>query len=120
MLTPRQALILVSERMVKPNLGKEYFAWRRDLADIDRITGATMCAIDASCGFQEEVDFVTLKSQHFYPVVVKITGRGAFGEGDSRGDVTADRIIEIDNSGTYAQFISDGLKKLLKFLAEAK
>lgn len=107
-LSPREALIFVSELMIKPVLGNDYFARCRDLKDTERFGGmpTRFALVDGSCGFQAEVDYMANHSDLFFPVVVRIDGRGEFSDNDSRGKITAPEtdypggnFIMIENTG---------------------
>lgn len=128
-LTPREALIYVSEVIIKPNFGKDYFAKVRDWVDTWRVEKTPVpFLIDASCGFQEEFDWIQKNSQRFKPVVIQIRGRGEFGPTDSRGWVfnrneksTFNEFVDthtLENTSTITNFLIDGRSLIERILAD--
>lgn len=98
-LTPREALIYVSEIVVKPSFGKDYFGVRA-ASSIDLEWGSVF----SDGGFIEEVSPVLDKIGHGNLFIIKFTGQGATSfEGDSRNwlpDIEGAHVLETTNDGT--------------------
>lgn len=117
-LTPRGALIYVSEEIIKPLEGKAYFGAK--LAD--KLTGTTVVT---DGGFDAEVAPIIEASD--YTLIVRIARDGCSFEGDSRGYISDGMIavpgynvdiIDFNNSGPLVsvsmRLMSEVSKKLLE------
>lgn len=85
--TPRELYIWLSEDVVKPKFGKDFFGqaavnYIRSLPD-----GVTVVVSD--CGFQNEVDVLINDFGADSVIVVQMSRDGTCFDDDSRGDVTA-------------------------------
>ncbi len=100
--TPRNAYIEVSEKMVKPVKGKDFFG-RVALSTIERekICGCNRIVF-SDCGFAEEVKCL----RHLQPILIRLHRAGHNFAGDSRDYIYDDNMPSIDLSG------DDGLPAL--------
>ena len=108
--TPREWLIYVSEEVIKPRLGKDFFGMQSrnkmfaNFSDYDTV-------IFTDCGFVEEVLCLTC----FYEeqaLLLQIYRPGCeFGPKDSRGYVNVDKVktVKIQNDSTLEAFLTKGL-----------
>lgn len=115
-LSPRQALIHVSENIIKPQFGKQFFG--ESLANKINASEATYTFVPDS-GFLEEMQ--ALVNEGFIVNVIRIHRNGLTFDGDSRRYLTDD---ELDAAGVgYADFNNDGkledlVTDLAKFIGE--
>lgn len=102
--SPREALIYVSEHIIKPNMGSRYFgeALAKQLQP-----GLTLVS---DSGFTEELLPVIEEVGHENILVVRVFGRGSY-EGDSRSYIPVTfmnahgvEFIDIENTGTIEEF----------------
>lgn len=105
-LSCREALIFVSETIVKPTLGGDVFGRYR----ASFIKGNDMIYIDDSAGFEEElhplIDIVGKENI----LLVRVHREGCSFDGDSRNYVPEsmfDYVVDIDNSGSLEEFLND-------------
>lgn len=103
--TPRQTLIEVSEKVIKPFYGKDFFG--KNLAR--KLTNSGTYLISDG-GFPDELLPVINEIGSENVFVVRIRGRGSF-EGDSRDYFTDEflnscnvRYWDVDNTGTLDEF----------------
>lgn len=99
-LTPREALIYVSEVVIKPAFGPDYFAKIRQQV----VESSNALFVDDSCGFHEEVRCVNAADLMF----IRVTGRGVFSLRDTRTYLDPPDgccSVEIGNYGTLAEFL---------------
>jgi hypothetical protein len=115
MLSVREALIYVSEIVCKPAFGRDYFGTARAAA-IDVLSG-TECAIDDSCGFDDEIPPTISRLGMENVMLIRILGRGNF-DGDSRNyiqDGVVDSTFDVYNTGTEEDFLNTISKTALHF-----
>jgi hypothetical protein len=95
-LTPREALIYVSEVVCKPAFGATYFGNMRL-----RLVDKPGLYIDDSCGFVEEL--YNLRDIR----IIQVMGRGSFGPDDTRTYVTLPNVptVTIFNTGTEEEYL---------------
>lgn len=102
--SPRQALILVSEVMVKPVLGKDYFG-QVEKEKLPERTNKGVVYSDS--GFPEETTPLIEGVGHENTFVVKFTRQGVSSfQGDSRGwlpEVPGVRVLMTSNDGPIEQ-----------------
>ena len=91
-LSIRQAMIYVSELMIKPTFGLQYFSEYR-LMDLPDNT----IAIDGSCGFSEELDHLIKNVGSENVLLIQIWREGFTFEGDSRSYVYSKELYEKNN-----------------------
>ena len=84
-MTPRQWLIHVSENLIKPNYGKDYFG--KKLADSVNNSRANDLVFVSDCGFREEVKALIDNTQHDVHVI-QVYRDGCSFAGDSRNYVS--------------------------------
>jgi len=92
----RQAMIYVSECLMKPTFGHDYFG----LARINSMEDSEI-AIDDSAGFEEELYPAIEKIGQDNILLLRVHGRGEFAVNDSRSfipDGVIDNTVDIDNS----------------------
>lgn len=119
-LSPRQALIFVSEVMAKPVFGKEYFA-KVHVSQIEKTYENTNydVFVESSCGFQEEYDYYA-RCGFLIPQIIRITGRGQKTP-DSRSLVFGnERDIVVDNSGSVGDFLQELESKVKSRILELR
>jgi len=112
-LSPRQALIYISEIITKPTFGKTYFNDCR----MARLKPDELY-VDDSAGFPEEVAaFVPEKT-----LIIQVAGRGEFSKEDSRGWVTLPGAyqVTIDNSGSIEDYLRDVTNTVAEWLRWVK
>lgn len=102
--TPRQAMIHVSEEIVKPRHGNGYFALRT----LDRMHHKAIHVI-SDCGFGSEVE--TMAAAFHDVLVIKLVRTGCSFDGDSRNYVDASRhgtVREVTclNNGTHGELFA--------------
>lgn len=109
--SPRQALIHVSENIIKPRFGDTYFGHK--LLDAIQTSGSDLTYVSDS-GFIKEIHPLVEAGLEVY--VLRLKREGCTYNGDSRRYLTDEelsalgvRVIDIDNNGT----ISDLREKLL-------
>jgi hypothetical protein len=111
-LSLRLAMIYVSEVLCKPTFGSDYFGVAR-AADLHR----ELQVVDDSVGFVEElIPTIDMLGQENC-LLVRVHGRGTF-EGDSRRyipDGVVNNTIDIDNTGTLEEFLSESVGNILKW-----
>lgn len=105
-LSPRQAMIFVSESWYKPIYGKD--CWAKSL--LEKVSQATDPGVSNyvcnSAGFDEEVAFIIGEFGYNNVLLVEIYGRGTF-DGDSRNYITLEDINRVDivNDGSIDDFL---------------
>jgi len=120
--TPREALIYISEMVMKPLHGKDYFG-RREAAEVAKIAStcsATFDAVYSDGGFIEEVYPLTEVFSHIY--ILRLYREGFTWEGDSRNwlyppshpDITCKDVFltegDIEGDSNYIKHIYQSLK----------
>jgi hypothetical protein len=103
-LTPRQFMIDVSERMIKPTCGQQYFGKALSWACLK--TGAVV----SDSGFNEEAEALcsSIGAERVY--CVRFTREGCSFEGDSRNFLDTDAIkhyIDLENNGSVEDIVQD-------------
>lgn len=82
LMTPRECLIHVAEKMIKPNLGKNVFVKTVIKSALE--TGEKYCVI-SDLGFQEEYDYICKKG--IPHLVISLSKTGHDYSRDSRGSI---------------------------------
>lgn len=108
-LSPRQALIHVSENVVKPLLGDDYFG-QAVLAKI-KPSGKY---VFSDCGFLEEIMPIIQKVMPFNVYLVRLTREGCTFNGDSRNyiypklhGIKCVKELDVANAGTVDDVVSN-------------
>lgn len=99
-LSPRQALIYVSEVLAKPLFGQDYFGRER----LKLIAEPGLYACDSAGGFPHELDGLVARDT----LILQIVGRGEFKPSDSRTWATLPGayVVAIDNRGTVPELLT--------------
>lgn len=100
-LSPRQALIHISEDIVKPNFGKDYFG----VAAAEDLTEGVNVFSDG--GFVEEVRPIISKVGVRNVLIIRIHRAGHTFKGDSRKylpDGFGPLVIDVENNGTLEEY----------------
>lgn len=99
-LTPREALIKVSETVIKPNYGKDYFG----KAAAESLEEGINVFSDG--GFKEEIIPLTDGVGSDNIIIVRITRPNCSFEGDSRNylNVPIVKAVDVDNDGSLEEF----------------
>lgn len=113
-LSCRQALIKVSEQIIKPNFGKDFFG-KSEAKFLKQFVGADSDVYSAACsdgGFNEEIIPLVDMFGEENVYVVQIIREGCTFEGDSRNWIDTTRILDdhyitIFNDGTLEEFHED-------------
>lgn len=107
-LSPREALINVSENIIKPNFSKRYFG--EALANSLSLSTTRLNLISDS-GFPDELLPIIEEIGSDNILVVRIFGRGSY-ENDSRNYLTEEFLrgqgveyVDIDNTGTLKEYL---------------
>ncbi len=103
-LSPRQALIKVSEEVIKPNFGNDYFG-----KSLVRATKPNMINLCSDGGFLEELKPCVEKLGYDNVLLIQLFRDGCTFEGDSRNyinDVDTVRTTELENNDTLERAIS--------------
>lgn len=101
-LSPRQALIKISEDVIKPNYGKEYFGLSVSRRLVENKINAA-----SDGGFVEELNPIYDKLGAENILIVRIYRDGCTYEGDSRNYIEEYKdvqIIDLHNDGTLEEF----------------
>jgi len=101
-LSVREALIYVSEIIVKPSFGKAYFGDTRANS-----LQSKHWYIDDSTGFEEEIYPLLKRLRHEDILLVRVRGRGEF-TGDSRGYIregVVKNTVDVYNTGTEKEYL---------------
>ncbi|UYL86242.1 hypothetical protein [Acinetobacter phage vB_AbaM_CP14] len=116
--SPRQALIHVSENIIKPRFGKKYFGHK--LLDAIKESGEEYTFVSDS-GFIEEIH--PLVEAGLEVIVLRLKRDGCTYTGDSRRYLTDEeledlgvKVIDIDNNGTLEDLKSKLLNASLEIL----
>lgn len=125
-LSPREAMIFVSEIIVKPVLGKDYFGYARVKGLVDGYT-----YYDASCAAFEN-DYGNIVCTEVEPLIeeigqenillIKVYRQGFTFEGDSRRyvpDGVIDNTIKIFNDGLEEDFYKKVSKHIEAFIYDS-
>lgn len=111
-LTIREAMIYVSEILIKPTFGEDYFGVYRANS-----IGRGELAIEDSCGFEEEIYPALEKLGEDNVLLLRIKGRGDF-TGDSRyciRDGVVPNTVDIYNTGLEADYLNEGCRIISEF-----
>lgn len=97
-LSPRQALIYVSEVLCKPMFGDDYFGRERL-----KLIAEPGLYVDDSAGFPAELGGLDPART----LIIQVIGRGKFGPNDSRGYVSLPgaHVVTINNAWTLSNFL---------------
>ena len=130
-LSIRQAMIYVSEILIKPRFGMDYFG-RARMETIKNphphIKYSELCDIsyifydDSSASFQGSSDELVGLVDYFGEdniLLINIRGRGEFGVGNSRNyhaGGTVKHTVDLWNTGTEEQFLEKGCNIIGEFL----
>ena len=118
-LSVREAMIYVSEVIIKPRWGEDYFGKAR--MDLILHPYNTVYYDDSAASFNGDTVELNAAIEHFGQencLLVRIYGRGSF-EGDSRGyipDGVLSNVIDINNEGTLGDFLVKGQEKIYNWL----
>lgn len=129
-LSIRTAMIYVSEIVIKPRTGLNYFGRARMLEisktvkEFNRKYGANDYIFydDSSASFNGRSDELVGLEDYFGEdniLLINIRGRGKFGVGDSRNyhaDGTVKHTVNLWNTGTEKEFLDKGCKIIQDFL----
>lgn len=119
-MSPREAYIWLSEDVVKPKFGKDFFAKVATHTLSDKKYDQNIIVI-SDCGFAEEVEamIAAFGVQNVAIVYLKRSGTGF--KGDSRNYVTNVECQQytIENNGTLNE-LHDEINRVLKDFANAK
>lgn len=114
-LSIREAMIYVSECLIKPTFGEDYFGKCR-AETVAEYTDELI--VDDSCGFEEELPPLLKMFDSNDVLLIRIKGRGEFSEKDSRGyigDGVVDNTVDVWNTGTEEEFQQKCLETIQKF-----
>lgn len=121
-LSIRQAMVYVSEILIKPRLnGHEYLGLAR-LKQIKSDRTGYIFYDDSSSSFEGQSSELVGLKEYFGEnniLLIQITGRGTFSVGDSRNyhaPGVVNNQITIDNIGTEEQFLEEGFQAIVDFL----
>lgn len=113
-MSPRQWLIHVSENLIKPNYGKDYFG--KKLADSVNNSKASDLVFISDCGFREEVKALIDNTEHDVHII-QVYRDGCSFANDSRNYVDIyGRTHIIYNNGTledYFKKVEDIVAKII-------
>lgn len=117
-LSSRKALILISEFVIKPSYGGDYFGrCRAESIDL----GGNQLYIDGSCGFAEELIPLIIKLGQENILLIRVHRPGHTFEGDSRDYILGRAITnthDVHNDGTEAEY-NEKVKTLVEdFIGE--
>lgn len=107
--SPRQALIYISEEIMKPNFGQDYLS-KSLVANLNH----KKVNLVPDCGFPIELDSVVDKVGADNVILVRIHRPGCDFSNDSRMYVSNDKVLtyEINNNGSLESFL-DGIESFL-------
>jgi hypothetical protein len=114
-LSVREALIYVSEVLCKATFGREYFGVAR--AEAIGSSGKYECAIDDSCGFDDEIGPTIDRLGMDNVMLIRIHGRGSF-DGDSRNyisDGVVDNTVDVYNTRGEKVFLTQMSRMIQDF-----
>ena len=115
--TPRDAMIFVSERVIKPSLGKSFFG---NIAAMSVLPHPGVTVFTDS-GFSEEIARVHGELPEAIHVLVRIHRDGCSFEGDSRSHLSmgSERIHEFDiqNNGSIDEAVELTIRKAFESIA---
>lgn len=104
-MTPRQALIYVSEKVIKPKFGKEFFG-KKLLESVDKVLDEFVYVSDS--GFIDEIKPLVEAGHNV--IVIRLHRNGCTYDGDSRSLLTDEELSslgikawDIENNGTMEQ-----------------
>lgn len=114
-LTPREAMIYVSELICKPAFGEDYFGRVRT----QNLAKGNLF-VDGSAAFDEEIPSLHTKFDPENILLIKIRRPGYGFDGDSRGWVTTSLVkntVAIDNNKSLDEFLVLGGAVVSRFIA---
>lgn len=115
--TVRELMIAISESMVKPFFGKDYFGdyAARQIKEVEEETHCQFTSVFSDGGFDSEVR-VLARAFPGRVVVVRIHRDGTSFDGDSRSFLEDDELyfnsLDIENNGTAEEFTDELITKL--------
>ena len=114
-LSPREAMMYVTEIIVKPTLGDDYFGrYRAKMIEFGNLS------VDASCGFASELPPSIARLGQENILLIRVRGRGEFNRHDSREmipDGVIDRTVDIWNTGTEKNYLNEVVKTVRQFIS---
>lgn len=118
-LTPRNAYIWLSEDVVKPKFGKDFFA-QVAVNAIKRITDERIVVI-SDCGFADEVDSLVkaFGLQNVALVFLKRNGTDFANDSRSYIDDVICKQFSIENNGTFSE-LHEKVREMLESFIDAK
>lgn len=120
-LSIRQAMIYLSEVVIKPRLGMNYFSKSR--MELIKQNLSQLYYDDSSSCFNGDSSELDGLVEHFGEdniLLIRIKGRGTF-DGDSRSyhaDGTVKHTVDLWNTGTEEEFLEKGCKIIQDFLGQ--
>jgi len=119
-LSVREAMIYVSEVIIKPRWCADYFGKAR-MRGVMRDGGGLLYYDDSAASFNGDAIELNAAIEHFGQencLLVRIYGRGSF-EGDSRGYIpngVVGNVMEITNDGDLKTFLDSSKERIYKWL----
>lgn len=113
-ISPRLAMIYVSEVVVKPSMGYDWFGITR-ATRAKAMLNTNQLIIDPSCGFEEEVHplIKAVGQDNIMLLRIHSDREGCTTEGDSRKyipDGVIDKTEDIDNNGDISSYLKEATK----------
>jgi hypothetical protein len=120
-LSPREALVYISEIVVKPRWGKDYFGKARviSLQEALEVNPVNTLYVDGSCAFDEEIEGVINIMGQDNVLLLRIHRDGYTFDGDSRSyisDGLVDNTIDIYNNRTEIEYLDIVSRIVKKFI----
>lgn len=114
-MSPRQAYIWMSEEVIKPKFGKQFFGDK--LAEAIKGYGKNEAVVISDCGFSEEIEPIINLAGGSNALLIRISSQGCSFQNDSRSYIYRDDISSIDIiNGRNAKFAEDVLFRVTGFL----
>lgn len=116
-MTPRDAYIWMSEEVVKPKFGTDFFA-RIAVRRINHVFGKGpygdfTAVVISDCGFQSEIDLLSKEFGAENVLLVRLHRVGRTFAGDSRSYIEHSNSIDLENDGTMGE-LKERLTKILE------
>lgn len=113
-ISPRLAMIYVSEVVVKPSMGYDWFGITRAVR-AKAMLNTNQLIIDPSCGFEEEVHplIKAVGQENIMLLRIHSDREGCTTKGDSRKyipDEVIDKTEDIDNNGDISSYLKEATK----------
>lgn len=115
-LSIRHAMIYISEIIMKPRMGTDFFGWARLQTVCSEPYGLF---VDSSCGFAEELPPIINKMGQENILLLRIHRDGCTFDGDSRNyikDGVITNTVDICNNGTLQEYFEKVKIEVDKFL----